>query len=396
MKSLLKLAMALALLTPILKAQDTRLDAYLRAGKLQEGVAAFSQASTDGDRFSLAVLQSLQGLQQFANGAGELGLQRTLANSGLPFFRTAQHPPAAAAVQATPEKVAQLFQNLREALKKANATLAKVGDSDFKVQVNLSQAYLENKDGLPAMPLADSLGQILGLRTSSEQDLIVNFDSADAAWLKGYTHVLLGVLDIVMTYDWRPVWNQAAQVFFVSPDPLPPIAKYTLNNQGPGFSLWADLIAAVHEIRLEVIDPAGLRKAVAEFQSAIVCSRLCWKRVLAETDDDHEWLPSPKQTGPRGSRITQAEIDGWLAVLSEVDGILAGKKLLPHWRVITGVGINVPKLAQTPPKLDLVLFLQGSALVPYIEGGDVSGQLRWNTLLAPFDSGFTRFALWSN
>jgi len=396
MKSLLKLALTLAMLTPLLKAQDTRLDAYLTSGKLQEGITAFAKPTSDADRFSLAVLQSLQGLQQFADGADSLGIKSTLANSGLPFFRVLPHQTGAKVEQVTPEKVRALFQNLREALTKANATLAKVGDSDFKVQVNLTQAHLANKDGVPAMPLTESLGKILSLQTSDDKDLVINFDSADAMWLKGYTHVLLGLLDIVMAYDWKPVWNQSAHVLFTSPSPLPPIAKYTVTNQGSQFSEWADIIAAVHEMRLEVADSDGLKKAVTEFRAAIGCSKTCWKRVLAETDDDHEWLPSPSQTGPRGSKITQEQIDGWMTVLNEVDSILTGKKLLPHWRIINGMGINVAKLVQSPPKLDLVLMIQGSAFAPFIEGGDVSDQTRWRTLIAPFGPGFAGFALWSN
>ena len=396
MKSLLKLAVALALLTPLLKAQDTRLDAYLTSGKLQEGITTFAKPTSDADKFSLAVLQSLQGLQQFADGAGKLGIKQTLANSGLPFFRILPSQTGGPVEQATPEKIRQLFQNLREALTKANATLAKVGDSDFKVQVNLSQAHLENKDGLPGMPLTESLGRILGLQTDDGKDLVINFDSADAAWLKGYTHVLVGLLDVFMSYDWRPVWNQAAQVLFTSPNPLPPMAKYPIPKQGGQFSEWADMIAAIHDMRLELTDSDGLKKAVTEFRSAIACSRTCWKRVLAETDDDHEWLPSPQQTGPRGSKVTQEQIDGWTTVLAEIDAILTGKKLLPHWRIINGMGINVAKLVQSPPKLDLILIIQGSALTPYIEGGDVSSQTRWRTLIAPFGPGFANFALWSN
>jgi len=396
MKSLLKFALALALLAPLLKAQDTRLDTYLANGKLQDGIAAFSKPTSDGDRFSLAVLQSLQGLQQFADGAGKLGIKKTLANSGLPFFRVLPSPADGPVEQATPEKIRLLFQNLRDALTKTNATLAKVGESEFKVQVNLSQAYLENKGGVPGMPLADSLGRILGMQTAEGKDLVINFDSADAMWLKGYTHILIGLLDVFMAYDWRPVWNQSAHVFFTSPNPLPPIAKYTVTNQGSQFSEWADLLAAVHEMRLEVADSDGPKKAVAEFRAAIVCSKICWKRVLAETDNDHEWLPSPQQTGPRGSKITQEEIDGWMTVLNEVDAILAGKKLLPHWRIINGMGINVAKLVQTPPKLDLVLMIQGSTFAPYIEGGEVSDQTKWRTLIAPFGPGFADFALWSN
>ncbi|MFT3780979.1 MAG: hypothetical protein QM790_03120 [Nibricoccus sp.] len=397
MKSLLGLAMALTLLASISKAQDIRLNNYLSTGKLQDGLTAFAKPSDDAERFSLGVLQALQGLQQFADGAGKLGIKQSVGRS-IPFFRIV--PPASPASGpvelATPDKVRALFSNLREALKKSNATLSKVGDTDFKVQVNLSKIYLENKDGAPGMPLADSLGRILGVRGEPEQDIIVNFDSADALWLKGYTHILTGFLEVFMSYDWSPVWNQCAYLLFTSPNPLPPLAKYAKPNQGPGMTEWADLIAALHELRLDVKDSDGLKKAAFEFRSAIACSRTCWSRIQAETDNDHEWLPSPTQIGPRGAKVTQAEIDGWLAILSEVDAIITGKKLLPHWRILNGMGVNVARMIQTPPKLDLVLLVQGSAVVPYVEAGDVSNSVRWRTLTAPFGPGFMSFALWSN
>ncbi|MFT3870785.1 MAG: hypothetical protein QM715_20220 [Nibricoccus sp.] len=398
MKSLMKLVLALALLTSLLKAQDTKLDGYLRSGKLQDGLNAFAKPANDGERFSLAVLQTLQGLQQFGDGAGKLGIKQSLGRN-LPFFRIlpATQPAGTPTEVATPEKVRALFTNLRESLKKANATLAKVGDSDFKVQVNLSQAYLENNAGTPGMPLAESLGRIMGLNAASEQDIVVNFDSADAVWLKGYTHLLTGMLEILMAYDWSPVWNQMAYLLFASPNPMPPLAKYAVSGQGQGPSDWADMIAAVHDMRLELKDAEAFKRALAEFRSMIACSRLCWTRIQAETDDDQEWLPSPKQKGPRGARITQEQIDGWTAVLNELDAILAGKKLLPHWRIINGMGINVARLVQNPPKFDLVLLVQGSAFVPYIEGGDVSSSTRWRQLVAPFGpGGFMSFALWSN
>lgn len=83
-------------------------------------------------------------------------------------------------------------------------------------------------------------------------------------------------------------------------------------------------------------------------------------------------------------------------VLDELDTILAGKKLLPHWRVESGIGINVPKLVASPPRLDLILMIQGSAFIPFLEEGTVSDRTAWRTLMQPFGPGFARFAMWSN
>ena len=394
----------LLLALPAAAAAPRTLDGFLSEGRIQEGLRAFASPRDNAARFSLAVLQALDGLQQFSAGSCKLGVSGEIIARGLPFFRAMMPAPGVSQSTnqvATPKKVADLLNALRDSLKNANATLATIDAKPFKVEVNLSTARLDfDGDGIvaPEEMLVAKLAPVLGLPSGPQagQDLIIHFDSADAAWLKGYTHLLIGVIDILLAYDWHPVWNQCAHLFFRNPDPVPPIARFTMHEPGRSFSEWADLIAAVHDMRLTLDDRDGLSNARQEFMSMIACSRLCWQRVLAETDDDHEWLPSPKQTGPGGTKVTQQQIDGWIKVLDELDAILAGKKLLPHWRVKNGTGINVAKLVASPPKLDLILFIQGSALVPYFEEGTVSDLTAWRTLMQPFGPGFVRFALWSN
>ena len=64
MKSFITLALALALLTPILQAQNPNLDAYLTSGKLQDGLTAFAKPSSDADRFSLQQFNEPDGLAE--------------------------------------------------------------------------------------------------------------------------------------------------------------------------------------------------------------------------------------------------------------------------------------------------------------------------------------------
>ena len=376
------------------------LDGFLREGRIKEGLTAYAAPSGNAGQFSLGVLQALDGLQQFSAGMRNVGINPEFIQSGIPFFRVVvpgrlQNPKE----PATPAKVARLFQDLRASLRRANATLARIGDEEFGVEVNLSQVRLDlDGDGQCSTNelLLASLGQTLGLAAQARggREVVVRFDSADAAWLKGYTHLLSGMLDLLLAYDWRPVWDQCAHVVFLHPEPRPPLARFS--QEGPVFLQWADLIAAVHDMRLNLMDKDGPRRARDEFKAMISCSRICWQRVLAETDDQKEWLPSPRQTGPGGAQITQDQVDGWQRVLDELDAIANGKKLLPHWRMKPGVGINVEKLVASPPPLDLVLLIQGSALVPYLEEGAVSDQQTWGQLTRAFGGGFFRFAIWSN
>ena len=81
--------------------------------------------------------------------------------------------------------------------------------------------------------------------------------------------------------------------------------------------------------------------------------------------------------------------------MDETEHILKGEKLLPHWRIQDGTGINVDKLVHDPPPLDIILMIQGSAFVPYLEKGPISDASTWRMLTMPYGAGFTRFAIWT-
>lgn len=386
--------------TPADAAAPDSLDRYLREGRIDDGIAAYALATNNAGRFSLAVLQALNGLQGFSASLNKLGLHPEFIRSGLPFLRAvAPNRQSIPKEPATPEKVASAFKNFRASLRQANSTLVQMSADEFGVEINLSQARLDlDGDGIAQEPLAHSLGRVLGIdgqpQPGEDKEVVVRFDSADAIWLEAYTHFLSGMLDLLLAYDWRPVWDQCAHLVFVHPEPAPRIAPFS--GELRGFARWVDLIAAVHDMRLELVDKEGPRNARDQFRAMIAGSRVCWQRILAESDNDREWLPSPKQNGPAGIRITQAQVDGWQRVLDELEAIATGQKLLPHWRIKSGMGINIEKLIVTPPRLDLVLLIQGSSLLPYLQDGPVSNRETWRNLMQPFGPGFARFAIWSN
>ena len=264
------------------------------------------------------------------------------------------------------------------------------------MELNLNKMRIDLAGNGTNELLITTLNRIWTIPTQStnKQDVIIHFDRGDAYWLKGYTHCLIGMIDLLQTYDWRPVWNQCAHVIFQHPNPMPPIALHEVPSDGR-WTMWVDVIAAIHDMRLNPTNPHGLVDAREQFQQMIACSRLTWKSILAETDDDHEWLPNPRQTGPGGAKFTQQQIDGWLRLMDETERILKGEKLLPHWRIQDGTGINVDKLVRDPPPLDLILMLQGSAFLPYLEHGPISDASTWRMLTLPYGGRFARFAFWT-
>lgn len=389
--------MVLAL--PAMSADRDALNAYLAEGRVQEGLEEFASPSDNAERFSLAVLQALDGVERFSGGINNLGLNPRFVMGGLPLLGVVPDLRMDAAGPVTTGQVAELFRSFRSSLRKANATLAEIDDEEFDVVIDLARARLDfDGDGTATTEetLLRSFERVPNPQEPStpQEDLTIRFDSADAKWLQGYTHFLGGILDILTAYDWRPVWNQCAHIVFQEPDPRPEIAVWS--GAADEFGDFPDMIAAVHDMRLELIEEDAWHRAREEFRGMIACSRACWARVDEETDDDREWLPSPRQTGPRGAVITQEEINGWLRVLDELGAVAAGEKLLPHWRLKPGSGINIDKLVAAPPELDLVLLIQGSAFLPYLEEGPVSDAEAWDELTAPFGPGFARFAVWSN
>ena len=126
-------------------------------------------------------------------------------------------------------------------------------------------------------------------------------------------------------------------------------------------------------------------------------SRQSWKLILAETDNDREWLPNPKQkTVIPNAVVTQPMIDSWLSFLDEADNLLEGKKLLPFWRRPEVRGINLNKVFTQPRGFDLVLWVQGTYAVPYLEFGKQTDPSVWGRLLQVFRGQFFQFAAWFN
>ncbi len=90
--------------------------------------------------------------------------------------------------------------------------------------------------------------------------------------------------------------------------------------------------------------------------------------IEAETDNDREWIPSPKQTCVFPQlQVTAAMVAEWRRFLSEAEDILLGKKLIPHYFLGKDEGINLRRVFLEPREFDLVLWIHGSAAVPYLE-----------------------------
>ena len=137
--------------------------------------------------------------------------------------------------------------------------------------------------------------------------------------------------------------------------------------------------------------------ALKHLEAMVALSRESWKSYLAETDDDHEWIPNPKQnTVMPGGKVADEMVKGWLDFLDEAEAILNGKKLVPFWRGSEKKGVNLQKIFTEPRELDAILWLQGTAAVPYLEDGPITQPEVWTRLSRVFRGEFVGLALWFN
>ena len=158
----------------------------------------------------------------------------------------------------------------------------------------------------------------------------------------------------------------------------------------------ADAIAAIHLMHWQVTEPERMKASLAHLESVVKLSRESWRFILAETDDEAEWIPSPTQKNAvmPAATISQQTVDGWMVFLGEFDAILQGRKLVPHWRLAKG--INIRRVFLEPTPFDPVLWAQGSAAVPYLEDGPMTDRATWNQIMRMMEGNFLGYAVWFN
>jgi hypothetical protein len=135
-------------------------------------------------------------------------------------------------------------------------------------------------------------------------------------------------------YDWHESFDYTFHLFF--PQAGLPFTGALFNAAGDDWNDIADLISFLH-IRWPIAEPARVKAARDHLKSVVALSRQTWDAIEAETDNDNEWLPNPRQTSPFAAlTVSEAHIQGWRALLDEADLILDGKILVPHWRFKQG------------------------------------------------------------
>jgi hypothetical protein len=305
----------------------------------------------------------------------------------------------------TYEQVRQALLDFQIALNQAASDLAPIQDSSsMKVPLDVQSIKLELAPGVGTNDVAQiSLWIVFSHMGRGPQPQLTNglvhFDVGDARWLEGYCHLLSALIDMEAAYDGRDLFNHTAHLFFAKP-----VTPYPYLGRHPGSSMSYDTIidavTLIHLLHLKLEDPQRMRSARENLLSVIRLSRRSWRDIDAETDNDHEWIPNPRQDGAlTRNKITPEMLQGWNRFLDESESLLEGKTLAPFWRLApgeNGQGVNLNKVFTQPTDFDLVLWLQGTAAEPYLEKGSVSDTRFWSSLNQAFHGDFLYYAIWFN
>lgn len=396
---------------------------YLTESRLQDGATAMQSAidADSGDQqaqFSLGVIQFLQAIE----GLGQDHYRYGLGSNRMPAIVFLRLPVPS---NPAPERISyvaarQILQNIVDRLATAERTLAKVTSADVKLPLPLEKICLDIS-GNGKCGTEESLGHIIDSiqrRRRNHPDvqepgnLIVQFDVADAVWLRGYCRALSAMGEMILAYDWSDQFERTAHLLY--PDVDTPFDY--LNDEGTGGLIGfggqniLDLIALVHMINYDLVEPERMPRALAHWEAVIQLSRESWQLIQAEDDDANEWLPGPHQTPVITElRVGQELVTAWHEFLDEIESILLGEKLVPFWRGIPGgvnsvnvfpqhptLGINIRRVFTEPGRFDLALWLQGTGLQPWLEEGEIVDPADWNAMLRGFNNNFWPVFFWFN
>lgn len=295
----------------------------------------------------------------------------------LPFEPNPEPAPFEAGV------IVEIFRDFDADMGRVREILADtvVGAEDI-VEIDISAIWFDvNSNGARdryegALDVAGAM-LVVGLRNQGQTDLPklpVHFDAADAEWLLAYTHMLSAFSQIVLAFDPTEVITEvleSAEAMERVKGPIPPMEfSYLRGEEG-----FIDTFAIVYGALNRPPDKDRIAEAHAHLLQMVQRNRGFWQLVAQETDNSLEWIPNRNQDAALGFDLPADTQERWLAVLSDAEAVLKGDLLVAHWRTVPGGGVNVAKMVLDPPAVDIVTWIQGSGLVPYMEEGElVSGE----------------------
>lgn len=378
----------------------------LYAGDLKGGLARLETfaASDQEAKFGAGLIRFVGALEGFAQGLYRHGFA---APDGGPMMGrplAMPVPPNPDPEPLTYDKFRAMLQRLVDDLDAARTVLLEAGASgDYVVPIEPLRLHVDI-DGDGTVSEQETIGAlistILGSSPSEPEppQVTIGFDRADAIWLAGYTQVLAAQADFLLAHDFRAMVDSSFHRIF--PRAGLPMQDF-MNSTGSlmldpqSDTAIADALAIIHGLSWAVTEPERLKGVLARLRHVTELSRENWKAILAETDDNHELVPSPRQAGlVPDARVTDEQVAAWHASLDTVDQILDGRLLLPHWRFQHGFDLRA--YFETAQRTDLVMILTGYDALPFLRDGPIASAESFRALTDAFGDDWLGYAFWFN
>ncbi len=323
---------------------------YLHSGKLADGETASILAlelkpADDEVRFGLGVIQFARGIENLGRACYEYGAKSE--NADVPFLRIPvpeNKSPSTISYRA----LGRILDGFAQDLERAEKSLSLIKDENVKLRLRLADVKFDftgkGKETTTLVQILDKLNRQRFDFLKGNKEFRVHFDRGDVAWLRAYCHLLSAMVDGYRSVDEEAGFAERVKGIF-------PKIEETGEKLGDHW-LWRGL---------KVVDPPRLRRARLHLVSVCELNRETWKFILAEQDDDYEWLPNAKQKGVVGLSVDRARIDAWLEMMDLLEGLLKGERLFVYqalsnvFKAPEGTGLNLKKVLDDPP-VDLFNF----------------------------------------
>lgn len=339
----------------------------------QARLSTLESPSAD-DQFALGAVGFLRGIEKSLQFRWQHNM--ALKEFDLPVLRLPV-PPNPSATPFTPDLIVRIFETLRDDMAVSQAALAAVGDADVAVELDLNNIWFdinmnEARDSGEGM-VEFGINTIMSRRQAREllnapaQEMVIRFDTADVAWLTAYTHLLSGISELVIAFDPTEAIGKVLSSNQQMMDLMAGTQPANQYNMMGGN--WVDKFAMVYGALNQQPTPENTRTAHGHFLEMIRHNRAFWVAVAVEADNDREWIPNASQTAALGFELPEGAAETWQAVLGDGEKLLNGELLVSFWRIEPVGGVNVKALFENPPVVDIVDWVQGAGLLPYLERG---------------------------
>lgn len=374
---------ALKFATPLIAALITapaygQSTAQIGTDSLTQTMAQFSALpdKTPAEQFALGALHFLHGIEKTLQVRWEYNA--ALDDLDIPVMRLPV-PPNPAAKPFKPDLITGLFTELLTDMDASRAALDQIPDgADVALNVNIADLWFDiNMNN--TRDLGEGIVEVGAVTLMGNPDLGdaeglppmgIRFDTADVAWLTAYTHMVSAAGELVVAFDpteaITAVMNAAQKIDELRGEPFSRSGFI-----GASETRWVDQFAMAYGALNQQPDVTRTRASHAHLLNMIAENKAFWAGVEAETDNVKEWIPNANQTAALGFELPPEASTAWQVILGDVEAMLNGDLLIPYWRLGAKGGVNMQKLFMDPPVFDIVTWIQGYGLLPYLERGPV-------------------------